>query len=83
MNPDLDPAKVKDGQTILLPAAQLSKRDKEILDGIGAGYRLYPVRAGEALNDIISKRNITLDELKSLNVDIDVTKLKGGCVHGD
>ena len=37
MNPDINPGKLEEGQTILLPAAKLSVRDKEILDGIGTG----------------------------------------------
>jgi hypothetical protein len=50
MNPDIDPDKVKEGQTILLPAGKLSSRDKEILEGIGHVYRVYPVRKVRAVS---------------------------------
>lgn len=76
MNPDLDPSQLKDGSTILLPAGKLSTRDKEILNGIGTGYRVYPVREGESLNDVIAKRRITVDEMMSLNPGIDLNNLK-------
>lgn len=35
------------------------------------GYRLYPVRGGEKLNDIISKRNISIEEFSKLNPNTD------------
>jgi len=63
--------------TILLPAEKLSVRDKEIVGGIGRGYRTYPVRKGESIDDIMSKRHITMDEMRRLNPDIDLDKLKG------
>jgi hypothetical protein len=44
MNPEVKPDAVAAGQTILLPAGTLSSRDREILEGIGAVYRIYPVR---------------------------------------
>uniref|UniRef100_A0A7S0WL48 LysM domain-containing protein n=1 Tax=Chlamydomonas leiostraca TaxID=1034604 RepID=A0A7S0WL48_9CHLO len=75
INPELDPKKIHDGQTILLPAEKLSARDREILDGIGTGYRVYPVREGETIKDIISKRKITMEEMQSLNPGIDFNKL--------
>jgi hypothetical protein len=50
---------------------------QEILSGIGAGYRLYPVRAGETIDDIISKRRITLDEMSALNPGVKLEKLAG------
>lgn len=77
MNPGIKPDAVEPGQTILLPAGTLSRRDREILEGIGQVYRIYPVRKGEALNDIISKRNITRDEMKQLNPGVNIDKLKG------
>ena len=57
------------GTTILLPAERLSKRDQEIIDGIrGVNEpRVYPVRAGESLDEIISARKITLAEFERLN----------------
>lgn len=76
INPDLGSKEILEGQTILLPADKLSKRDKEILSGIGPHHRLYPVRGGETLNDIISKRNITQSEIESLNPGIDLKQLK-------
>lgn len=77
INPELDPKKLRDGQTILLPSEKLSSRDKEILDGIGAGYRVYPVREGETVSDIITKRKITMEEMQSLNPGVDFMALKG------
>jgi hypothetical protein len=63
----------------LLPAGRLSSRDREILGGIGAGYRLYPVRAGETLSDIMSKRRITLEEMQSINPGVNLDKVEGAC----
>ncbi len=77
MNPDLKPATVHDGLTILIPAGKLSARDHEILDGIGTTYRLYPIRAGETLQEIMSKRKITMTELQALNPGVDLAKAKG------
>ncbi|GBF94956.1 hypothetical protein Rsub_07457 [Raphidocelis subcapitata] len=78
INHDANPDKVKEGQTILLPASGLSSRDKEILEGIGSVYRIYPVRKGEALADIIAKRSITRAEIEALNANIKLDKLKEG-----
>lgn len=39
INHDINPDRVGEGQTILLPGGSLSARDKEILEGIGAVYR--------------------------------------------
>ena len=78
MNPDLTGQKVTEGQTILLPANKLSARDKEILGGIEQGnYRMYPVRKGESLDDIMSRRGITLEEMQSLNPGTDLQHLHG------
>lgn len=77
INQDINPDEIAAGLTILLPAGKLSARDKEILDGIGTTYRLYPVRAGEALKDIINKRGITMEELEELNPGINLNKVKG------
>lgn len=77
INPDLATWEVAEGKTILLPAQKLSKRDKEILDGIGMGYRVYPVRAGETLADVMSKRKIQRSELEALNPGINLDKLTG------
>lgn len=77
MNPDIKPDKITAGQTILVPSGSLSSRDKEILEGIGQVYRIYPVRKGETLVDIISKRNITRTEMEVLNAGVNLDKLKG------
>eukprot|EP00877_Chromochloris_zofingiensis_P010630 jgi/Chrzof1/5820/Cz16g17030.t1 len=76
MNPDIKPDKITAGQTILVPSGSLSSRDKEILEGIGQVYRIYPVRKGETLVDIISKRNITRTEMEVLNAGVNLDKLK-------
>ncbi|KAI8471125.1 MAG: chitinase-related protein [Monoraphidium minutum] len=78
INHDVNPDKVKDGQTILLPASGLSARDKEILEGIGSVYRIYPVRKGEAVADIMAKRSITRAEMDALNSSINLDRLKEG-----
>lgn len=78
MNPEVKPDAVAAGQTILLPAGTLSSRDREILEGIGAVYRIYPVRKGESLSDITSKRNISRAEMANLNTGVNLDKLKEG-----
>ncbi|CAD7699000.1 unnamed protein product [Ostreobium quekettii] len=65
-----------EGTTIVLPAGALSDRDKEIIQGIGWRYRTYPVRAGESIEAITSKRGITMAEIEKLNPDVDTKKLK-------
>lgn len=77
MNPDIS-TNVVEGQTILLPSGKLSMRDREILDGIGPNYRVYPVRGAETLEDIMSKRGILLSEVEALNPGVDLKKLAGG-----
>jgi LysM domain len=78
LNHDINAKDLKAGQTIILPANKLSKRDKEILAGIGKGkYRTYPVRAGETISDIISKRKISRAEVDELNPDVNLNKLSG------
>lgn len=68
MNPDVNPDRpVDEGRTILVPAGTLSSRDREILGGIGTGYRVYPVRAVETIKDVITKRGISRDEMLALN----------------
>lgn len=67
------------GDTILLPASKLSKRDKDILHGIHSGStRLYPVRQGETIEAIIKARGVTLEEAQKLNPGANLKKLKGG-----
>ena len=69
---------LEEGQTIILPAGKLSVRDREILAGIGPGtYRTYPVRSGETIEDIISKRSVRRDEVDKLNKDINLDSLAG------
>lgn len=76
LNTGLKADELKAGQTILLPANKLSSRDKEILSGIGnKTYRVYPVRDGENLTDIISKRGITRAEMEALNPEVKLDKL--------
>jgi len=69
---------IEEGQTILLPSSKLSERDREILDGVkGKGkYRAYPVRKGETIEDIISKRGIKIAEVEALNEGVDLASLK-------
>ena len=78
LNPGLDPNNLKEGSSLTLPLGKLSARDRQILDGMRAGnYRLYPVRAGERLDDILAKRGITMDEFVALNPDVNVNRVKG------
>lgn len=80
LNHDVKPEDLTEGQTIVLPAGKLSARDKEILQGIGPGtYRTYPVRAGETIEDIISKRSISRREADQLNADLNLDNLFGMC----
>ncbi|KAG2454037.1 hypothetical protein HYH02_001078 [Chlamydomonas schloesseri] len=76
INPDVKPGKVVEGQTILLPANKLSERDREILGGIGTTYRVYPIRAGETLTEVLSKRGISTDEFLRLNPGVDMKAVK-------
>lgn len=77
LNPDISPDVIIAGQTILLPAGKLSERDKEIFGGIVTGEaRLYPVREGETLEDILGKRGITMKEFTALNPDINVNNIE-------
>jgi LysM repeat protein len=76
LNYGLDADYIVEGQTILLPASNLSKRDKDILSGIGPKtYRTYPVRKGETIQDIIAPRKITMDEVEALNPEADLRHL--------
>lgn len=77
LNHSTDLSTLEEGITILLPAEKLSDRDKEIIGGIGRKYRTYPVRKGETIDDIIVKRNITIEEMNKLNPDVNFDKLKG------
>jgi hypothetical protein len=46
--------------------------------GIGSNtYRTYPVRTGESIDDIISKRNISRAEVDALNPEANLDKLQG------
>lgn len=77
LNHQLESSDLVDGMTILVPADQLSARDKDIISGIGKySYRTYPVRKGETVEDIISKRGITMAELEKLNPDVQLGKVK-------
>ena len=84
LNHDVRPDMLEEGQTIILPAGKLSVRDREILAGIGPGtYRTYPVRSGETIEDIISKRSVRRDEVDKLNKDINLDSLAGGSGAGE
>ena len=46
--------------------------------GIGPrSYRTYPVRSGESIEDIISKRGIAREEVDLLNPDVNLSRLSG------
>lgn len=77
INPDCKVDSVAEGQTIVLPANKLSSRDKEILSGIGTTYRVYPIRAGETLSEVLSKRGISVEEFQKLNPSVEVDKIHG------
>ncbi|CAL5220274.1 g2257 [Coccomyxa viridis] len=81
LNHGMDPKNIEEKQTILIPAGKLSSRDKEILAGIGPrSYRTYPVRSGEDIEDIISKRGITREEVDALNPDVNLDRLSAAQV---
>lgn len=50
---------------------------RDILEGIGTVYRVYPVRKGESLADIIERRKISTEEIKGLNPGVNLDRLKG------
>eukprot|EP00958_Prasinococcus_capsulatus_P020986 scaffold2799_cov408-Prasinococcus_capsulatus_cf.AAC.10 len=71
------------GEVLLLPTGHFSTRDTQIMQGIfqgigHAGVRVYPVRQGETITDIIVKRGIHIDEVEALNPDVDLEHLSGG-----
>lgn len=69
-------SRIEAGQTILIPGGNLSERDKLIISGIkrGGATRKYPVRQGETLDDIITKRKITMEEIERLNPGMNLKK---------
>lgn len=79
MNHDVSPDALVEGQRLQIPVGKLSPRDQEILAGIGPWtYRTYPVREGEKLEAIISKRNIKRQEVQDLNEGVDLDLLEAG-----
>lgn len=76
LNHSISKSELMEGTTIILPASALSERDKEIISGIGWRYRTYPVRKGETMEEIISKRGISMAEMEKLNPNVDLHKLK-------
>ena len=77
LNHSISKSELTEGTTIVLPAGALSDRDKEIISGIGWRYRTYPVRKGENIEDITSKRGISMAEMEKLNPNVNLQKLKG------
>lgn len=78
LNHNVDTKSIQEGITIMLPANSLSSRDKEIIGGIGKfSYRTYPVRKGETVQDIASKRGISMAEMEKLNPDVNLSKVQG------
>eukprot|EP01025_Chloroclados_australasicus_P009573 TRINITY_DN13659_c0_g1_i3.p2 TRINITY_DN13659_c0_g1~~TRINITY_DN13659_c0_g1_i3.p2 ORF type:complete len:243 (+),score=26.35 TRINITY_DN13659_c0_g1_i3:200-928(+) len=76
LNHDIDPDNLKEGQTIILPLGSLSERDKEMIKGMDRGkYRVYPLRKGESLEDVLSKRKITMVEFLKLNPELDINNM--------
>ena len=72
----MDMHELDEGTTILIPSGKLSERDREIIGGLGRRYRNYPVRQGVTVEDIISKRDITMEELIELNPNLDLKNVK-------
>ena len=64
------------GSTILLPSVNLSARDREIIDGIKGvnAPRVYPVRVGESVEDIIGSRKIARADVERLNPKLGALK---------
>lgn len=62
----------------MVPVGKLSDRDRLILDGMRQGkYRTYPIRKGEKLEEVLSKRGISMEEFKKLNPDVNPKKVPG------
>ena len=78
LNHEIDPNNVGEGQTIVVPVGKLSDRDRLILDGMGQGrYRTYPIRKGEKLEEVLSKRGISMEEFEKLNPGVNPKKVPG------
>lgn len=76
LNHEIDPNNVGEGQTIVVPVGKLSDRDRLILDGMGQGrYRTYPIRKGEKLEEVLSKRGISMEEFEKLNPGVNPKKV--------
>jgi len=60
----------------------LTRRFVLLLPPQPPSLRVYPVRKGESLDDVIKKRNITRDEIKELNPGVNLDKLKGESTAG-
>ena len=73
-------SEIKVGETILLPAGKLSKRDNEIIEGITKinEPRIYPTRKGESIMDIIDARNIQFEDVKKLNPGVNLGTFNNG-----
>lgn len=57
------------------------QRDREILKGIApVGPRLYPLRKGETVADVLAGRGVTLAEAKELNPSLNLARVKEGTV---
>lgn len=81
LNHEIDVNNVRADQTILVPVGKLSERDRMILDGMGKGkYRTYPIRKGEKLSDVLSKRNISLKEFEDLNPGVDPDRIQDNMI---
>jgi LysM repeat protein len=73
-------AEVKPGETILLPAGKLSKRDSEIIAGITKinQPREYPTRKGETIGEIIGQRGISFEDVQRLNPGVNLGTFNAG-----
>lgn len=78
----MDLSRLEAGQRLLLPAGKFSSRDMQMLRGLQAGTntRRYTVRAGEAIDEIVQKRSISMQEVRKLNPGVNVHRLRGGDV---
>lgn len=76
LNHSIDRSEMVEGKTIVVPAVALSDMDKGIIQEIDRRYRAYPMRAGESIEAITSKRGTTAAEIEKLKPDVGTKKLK-------
>lgn len=76
LNHELDPDSLGANPHILVPRGRVSDTDRLVLHNMKTRrYRTYAAKQNESIDDIISARNITREEVKGLNPDVDLGNL--------